>query len=267
MKFQGTLGAVAVTVGALFWATRDAPTVAQDLGDPAEPALAGESAAVDPAAAPTGARPQLGAAADGLGGGGAAPPGPEAAAFSGGRGGGRGGSGTAGGYGGMIGGGGSWSGRMPASSRPVGMMSLMGSASGIRSYGSDMSAMPEAESEELQRLRSVDMDLQGEEDDLYRTFLASEGAARDALRERLADVVRRRFESKQRIRDRQITELEEQVKQLRELYRRREEAKDKIVGTRLDQLNSTAEGLGWEENAEGSAGAGASDPFGSADRQ
>ena len=234
MKVHATLGVAAVLTTAAFWAAGNGSAVAQNSANGSRPPAAGGEAAASPAALsssqpePPGARQP--SARPGLqpetvqrfGGGGDGVPGP---------------------------------GRMPL---PPGFIKRHGggievTGGGIEVYSGRSpfggTGPEEAASEELQRLRSLDRDLEGETNDIYQTYIVGDGTAKAALQERLADVLRRQFDSRQRIRDLELTELEEQVERLRELHGRRENAKDEIVRARLDQLVRSADGLGWDTDA------------------
>jgi hypothetical protein len=61
----------------------------------------------------------------------------------------------------------------------------------------------------------------------------------------LTDVVSDQFDLRQEARERELRELEEHVRKLRELHQRRAKEKDQIVRDRVRQLLRDVEGLGW----------------------
>jgi hypothetical protein len=62
---------------------------------------------------------------------------------------------------------------------------------------------------------------------------------------KLTDVLGKEFDMQQKRRNLELESLEAQVKKLRELMKKRNDARTVIVDKRLDQLVSQAEGLGW----------------------
>lgn len=80
---------------------------------------------------------------------------------------------------------------------------------------------------------------------------ASDDAERQKIKAQLAEVVGRQFEVQQQIREDEVAQLEARVKKLRGLIEKRKEARQSIVGNRLDQLLRDAEGLGWAEAPSG----------------
>lgn len=105
----------------------------------------------------------------------------------------------------------------------------------------------EVEPDEMQELRAEDRKLEGEVEARLREYSRAEDRdAKDDARSKLSDALGRQFEVRQKMRDLEIARLEEQIKQLRELFQKREDAKGTIVEARLDQLVRAAEGLGWD---------------------
>ena len=64
----------------------------------------------------------------------------------------------------------------------------------------------------------------------------------------LTKVVSEQFETRQTNRERELKELEDHVRKLRELHQRRAKEKDQIVRDRVRQLLRDAEGLGWGDD-------------------
>jgi hypothetical protein len=57
------------------------------------------------------------------------------------------------------------------------------------------------------------------------------------------------FTVRQGLREKELVELEEQVKRLRDLHEKRNAQKDQIIGDRVQQLLREADGLGWGDAA------------------
>jgi len=68
---------------------------------------------------------------------------------------------------------------------------------------------------------------------------------REKLKTKLADVLGKEFDLQQKRRDLDLARLEAKVKKLRDLMKKRTDARQTIVDKRLDQLIREAEGLGW----------------------
>jgi len=69
--------------------------------------------------------------------------------------------------------------------------------------------------------------------------------AKDAVENELRDVLRESFEERLAAHTREVEQLEETVRQLREQLQRRTEKQDEIIQFRVQQLLREAEGLGW----------------------
>ena len=61
----------------------------------------------------------------------------------------------------------------------------------------------------------------------------------------LTKVVSEQFDARQEVRERELKELEEQVRKLRDLQQRRAKEKDQIIRDRVRQLLRDVDGLGW----------------------
>jgi hypothetical protein len=132
------------------------------------------------------------------------------------------------------------------------MPGMMRDMMGMRSGGVDPMKIPVTEllenlaSATLKRLRWVDDILERKTQSAVERYAqATEEKSREEIRSELNEAVEGQFRVRQAIRDKEISALEDQVKRLRELLDKREKAKQKIVGNRLDQLLQAAEGLGW----------------------
>ena len=108
------------------------------------------------------------------------------------------------------------------------------------------------ESEEVLGLRHEDQKLETEVQSLLGQYAAEKDeGSKDDVREKLTEALQQQFDLRQKMRDQEITQLEEQIKRLRELFEKREAAKSKIIQARFDQLIRGAEGLGWDGNIGG----------------
>jgi hypothetical protein len=68
---------------------------------------------------------------------------------------------------------------------------------------------------------------------------------RAAAEKQIADLVMQQFSLRQQLRERQLVQLEEQVKRLRAVQNERESQRDRIVADRVQQILREAAGLGW----------------------
>jgi hypothetical protein len=68
---------------------------------------------------------------------------------------------------------------------------------------------------------------------------------RKKLSEELEQVITKHFEIRQKIRARELEELQSQIRRLQELHERRQQEKSQIVADRLRQVLREAQGLGW----------------------
>jgi hypothetical protein len=68
---------------------------------------------------------------------------------------------------------------------------------------------------------------------------------RGKIKGKLAEVLEKQFDLQQKRRDLEVARIEAQLKKLRDLMKKRSEARQTIVEKRLDQLLSEAAGLGW----------------------
>jgi hypothetical protein len=75
---------------------------------------------------------------------------------------------------------------------------------------------------------------------------------RSRLTDELTKAVTEEFDARQKSREAELAQLEEQVRKLGELQRRRESEKTQIVADRVRQLVREADGLGWGGDAGGS---------------
>ncbi len=74
---------------------------------------------------------------------------------------------------------------------------------------------------------------------------AQSDAQRSELRTKLAENIGKQFDLRQKRHGSEIEALETQVKKLKELVRKRQEAREEIVSRRVEQTLREADGLGW----------------------
>ena len=68
---------------------------------------------------------------------------------------------------------------------------------------------------------------------------------REKIRAGLTDTLNKQFDLRQKRHMTEIENLEAQLKRLKELVQKRQEARRDIINKRVDQLQREAEGLGW----------------------
>lgn len=68
---------------------------------------------------------------------------------------------------------------------------------------------------------------------------------RSKLKSKLSAALEKQFDLQQKRRELEVARIETQLKKLREVMRKRTDARQAIVDKRLDQLVREAEGLGW----------------------
>jgi hypothetical protein len=99
---------------------------------------------------------------------------------------------------------------------------------------------------ELDKLVAEEGRLEGETANLVGEYSRTEDEAqRSKTKAKLAATLEKQFELQQKRRDLEVAHIEAQLKKLREIMRKRGEARQTIVDKRLDQLLREADGLGW----------------------
>jgi hypothetical protein len=68
---------------------------------------------------------------------------------------------------------------------------------------------------------------------------------RDKLKTKLGEVLGKQFDQRQKRHEREIEQLEAQVKKLKDLVEKRQENRREIIGRRLEQILRESQGLGW----------------------
>jgi hypothetical protein len=74
---------------------------------------------------------------------------------------------------------------------------------------------------------------------------AKSDEAKEKLRDKMKDVLDKAFEDRQKRHEKEIENLESQVKKLKEMVSKRKENKREIIDERVKQLTRDAAGLGW----------------------
>ena len=84
---------------------------------------------------------------------------------------------------------------------------------------------------------------------LLSDYIRTDGEReRATVLDELTKVVSDQFDMRQEARERELKELEDHVRKLRELHQRRAKEKDQIVRDRVRQLLRDVEGLGWSDD-------------------
>lgn len=89
---------------------------------------------------------------------------------------------------------------------------------------------------ELYEAERQDMELERRTFELVGKYRQASAQERAALKMEVQEAVAKHFEVRQRKRQLQLTRMERELKQMREEIQRRDEAKDQIVGRRLNEL-------------------------------
>lgn len=110
---------------------------------------------------------------------------------------------------------------------------------------------------EVAELNRLDQQLEHESRALVHQLAQPEQDKKllDDLKQKLREALEKQFDAQQKLRELEVTRIEERVRKLRELITKRNGARQTIVDRRQQQLIDDAEGFGW------SAGAASVDPF------
>jgi hypothetical protein len=99
---------------------------------------------------------------------------------------------------------------------------------------------------ELERLNQEDRTLEIESQRLVAAYRkAKEGQEQSGLRRQLADVVTRHFDVRQQRREREVAQLEERIRRIRESIDARQSSREELIQLRLEQLIREADGLAF----------------------
>jgi hypothetical protein len=80
---------------------------------------------------------------------------------------------------------------------------------------------------------------------LIKQLAKAEGQEKDKIKTKITETIEKQFELRQKRHEAEITELETQLKKLKEMVQKRQDNRKEIVGKRFDQLVRESEGLGW----------------------
>jgi hypothetical protein len=99
---------------------------------------------------------------------------------------------------------------------------------------------------ELQKLHADEVTAEREVAALMTDYTkGSDEGQRGKAKAKLALALEKQFDLQQQRRELEASRIEAQLKKLRELMKKRSDARQTIVEKRLDQLMREAEGLGW----------------------
>ena len=74
---------------------------------------------------------------------------------------------------------------------------------------------------------------------------AKSDTEKEKLHDKLVEALNKAFDERQTRQEQEIKALEAQVKKLKEMVSKRQEAKKDIIADRVKQLEREAKGLGW----------------------
>jgi hypothetical protein len=116
---------------------------------------------------------------------------------------------------------------------------------GANLYSTSTAWSPEARSERT-KLTGQESVLAHEADQLKHNLeRAQSDAQRSEIRTKLAENLGKQFDLRQKRHGLEIEALETQVKKLKELVRKRQDAREEIISRRVEQTLREADGLGW----------------------
>jgi hypothetical protein len=105
----------------------------------------------------------------------------------------------------------------------------------VTGYSGSFSHGPRPEELELARTCEV----------LIKQLAKSEGQDKEKVKTNITNTIEKQFDLRQKRHEAEITELETQLKKLKEMVQKRQDNRKEIVGKRFDQLVRESEGLGW----------------------
>jgi hypothetical protein len=112
-------------------------------------------------------------------------------------------------------------------------------------YG-PMTSQPASHDPELSELLKQESKAAGEASRWMKDFTAADTEDKRAkIKTKVQEALGKQFDAQQKRRDLELTRLEAQTKKLRELMKKRTDARTTIIEKRLDQLLREADGLGW----------------------
>jgi len=131
---------------------------------------------------------------------------------------------------------------------PAGMPAAGTSGMGMGMGSMSMGGMPVDDDPEMTELAQIEDALSYEADEIIARYAETEDPAeRKTIAAELKETLTKQFDVQRQRRELELGRIEERVKKLREQIKRRNDARDTIIGRRLDQLVTEAEGLGWAQ--------------------
>jgi hypothetical protein len=99
---------------------------------------------------------------------------------------------------------------------------------------------------EIAKMHASEASAEREVNNLVKGYAGtSDEAQRTKIKANLSTALEKQFELQQQRRELEVARIEAQLKKLRDLMKKRGDARQTIVEKRLDQLVRDAEGLGW----------------------
>ena len=92
----------------------------------------------------------------------------------------------------------------------------------------------------------VPANLQDQSTQLVQQYVKAEKEEdKKEIRKKLADALGKQFDAHMEQQQKELAALEKQINELKNIMKKRQEAKTTIIDRRIDQLTQDAEGLGW----------------------
>ena len=86
---------------------------------------------------------------------------------------------------------------------------------------------------------------QDQSSQLVDDYVKAKEEDRKEIRKKLADALGKQFDAHMEQQQKELAALEKQINELKNIMKKRQEAKTTIIDRRMDQLIQDAEGLGW----------------------
>jgi hypothetical protein len=109
---------------------------------------------------------------------------------------------------------------------------------------------------ELMQLQQGDAELESQIQQAVQVYATAnaDDPNRGDIKQSIEDMLEKQFTLRQQRREREILQIEERVKKLREALDKRADAKSKIIERRINDLLTDAEGLGWGDAGPSAGG-------------
>jgi hypothetical protein len=113
-------------------------------------------------------------------------------------------------------------------------------------YGAMPSSYAAPHDKELSELVKEESKAAGEASQWMKEYAGADNEDKRAkIKTKVQEALGKQFDAQQKRRDLELTRLEAQTKKLRDLMKKRTDARTTIIEKRLDQLLREADGLGW----------------------